>query len=89
MALAMWLFGAKAQAATLTNIQVNNSPSQAEVVLSFIDGKPTTLFPIAFLPERLVVDIKQRGEIIGFHSKVLQERNWYGRANLLITNTNA
>ncbi|MEX0422781.1 N-acetylmuramoyl-L-alanine amidase AmiB [Providencia rettgeri] len=70
MALAMWLFGAKAQAATLSNIQVNNSPSQAEVVLSFIDGKPDySYFPL-HSPERLVVDIKQRGEIIGLPLKV-------------------
>ncbi|TOM62456.1 hypothetical protein CGH73_25640, partial [Vibrio parahaemolyticus] len=36
----VWLFVAKAQAATLSNIQVSNSPSQAEVTLSFTDGKP-------------------------------------------------
>lgn len=66
----MGLFSAKVQAATLSNIQVNNSPTQAEVVLSFIDGKPDySYFPL-HSPERLVVDIKQRGEIIGLPLKV-------------------
>ncbi|GAB1438013.1 hypothetical protein MASR2M36_07560 [Providencia sp.] len=66
----MWLFSAQSQAATLSNIQVNNSPSQAEVTLSFIDGKPDySYFPL-HSPERLVVDVKQRGEIIGLPLKV-------------------
>ncbi|HFF8522967.1 TPA: N-acetylmuramoyl-L-alanine amidase AmiB [Providencia rettgeri] len=65
-----WLFAMQAQAATLSNIQVNNSPSQAEVTLSFIDGKPDySYFPL-HSPERLVVDVKQRGEILGLPLKV-------------------
>ncbi|MEQ4674593.1 N-acetylmuramoyl-L-alanine amidase AmiB [Providencia vermicola] len=65
-----WLFAVQAQAATLSNIQVNNSPSQAEVTLSFIDGKPDySYFPL-HSPERLVVDVKQRGEILGLPLKV-------------------
>lgn len=66
----MWLFSVQSQAATLSNIQVNNSPSQAEVTLSFIDGKPDySYFPL-HSPERLVVDVKQRGDIIGLPLKV-------------------
>ncbi len=66
----VWLFVAKAQAATLSNIQVSNSPSQAEVTLSFTDGKPDySYFPL-HSPERLVIDLKQRGEIIGLPLKV-------------------
>lgn len=65
-----WLFAVQAQAATLSNIQVNNSPSQAEVTLSFIDGKPDySYFPL-HSPERLVVDVKQRGDILGLPLKV-------------------
>lgn len=66
----MWLFSAQSQAATLSNIQVNNSPSQAEVTLSFIDGKPDYSYFSLHSPERLVVDVKQRGEIIGLPLKV-------------------
>ncbi|MGF7480995.1 N-acetylmuramoyl-L-alanine amidase AmiB [Providencia sp. SP181] len=70
MLLFAWLFAMQAQAATLSNIQVNNSPSQAEVTLSFIDGKPDySYFPL-HSPERLVVDVKQRGEILGLPLKV-------------------
>lgn len=70
MLLLAWLFAVQAQAATLSNIQVNNSPSQAEVTLSFIDGKPDySYFPL-HSPERLVVDVKQRGDILGLPLKV-------------------
>ena len=69
-ALLIWLFTSQAQAAALSNIQVNNSPSQAEVTLTFTDGKPDySYFPL-HSPERLVVDIKQRGEIVGLPLKV-------------------
>lgn len=61
----LWGFTSQAQAAALSNIQVNNSPSQSIVTLTFIDGKPDySYFPL-HSPERLVIDVKQRGEIVG------------------------
>lgn len=70
IALALWLMTFQVHAATLSNIQVNNSPSQAQVTLTFVDGKPEyTYFPL-HSPERLVVDVKQRGEIVGLPLKL-------------------
>ncbi|SUC28819.1 N-acetylmuramoyl-L-alanine amidase AmiB precursor [Providencia rustigianii] len=59
---ALGLMTSLAQAASLSNIQVNNSPSQAQVTLTFVDGKPDySTFPL-HSPERLVVDIQQSGK---------------------------
>ncbi len=70
IALALWLVTSQVHAATLSNIQINNSPSQAQVTLTFVDGKPEySYFPL-HSPERLVVDVKQRAEIVGLPLKV-------------------
>ncbi|MTC58634.1 N-acetylmuramoyl-L-alanine amidase AmiB [Providencia rustigianii] len=67
---ALGLMTSLAQAASLSNIQVNNSPSQAQVTLTFVDGKPDySTFPL-HSPERLVVDIQQSGKIIGLPIKL-------------------
>lgn len=58
------------QAATLSNIQVNNSPSSAQVTLTFADGSPDYKFFPLHSPERLVIDLKQSGEIIGLPMKL-------------------
>ncbi len=58
------------QAATLTNIHVSNSPSEAQVTLTFLDGKPNYRFFALNTPERLVIDVKQANEIIGLPMKL-------------------
>lgn len=57
-------------AATLSNIQVNNSPSQAQVILTFADGRPSYKYFPLHSPERLVIDIQQNSEIIGLPLKL-------------------
>ncbi|WP_036773356.1 N-acetylmuramoyl-L-alanine amidase AmiB [Photorhabdus australis] len=52
-----------ATAATLSNIHVSNSISEAKVTMVFSDGRPDySIFPL-HSPERLVVDIYQTGNI--------------------------
>ncbi|MDC9593954.1 N-acetylmuramoyl-L-alanine amidase AmiB [Xenorhabdus sp. IM139775] len=54
-----------ASAATLSNIHVNNGPSEAVVTLEFTGGYPDyRVFPL-HSPERLVVDIRQSSKVIG------------------------
>ncbi|WP_419210308.1 N-acetylmuramoyl-L-alanine amidase AmiB [Providencia manganoxydans] len=67
---ALLLVSRPIQAATLSNIQVNNSPSNAEVTLTFADGSPDYKFFPLHSPERLVIDLKQSGEIIGLPMKL-------------------
>ncbi|MDV5226331.1 N-acetylmuramoyl-L-alanine amidase AmiB [Providencia rettgeri] len=67
---ALLLVARPIQAATLSNIQVNNSPSNAEVTLTFADGSPDYKFFPLHSPERLVIDLKQNGEIIGLPMKL-------------------
>ncbi|MEY0302150.1 N-acetylmuramoyl-L-alanine amidase AmiB [Providencia manganoxydans] len=67
---ALLLVARPIQAATLSNIQVNNSPSNAEVTLTFADGSPDYKFFPLHSPERLVIDLKQSGEIIGLPMKL-------------------
>ena len=70
MMFALALVTSTAKAASLSNIQVSNSPSQAQVTLTFVDGKPDySYFPL-HSPERLVIDVQQRGEIIGLPLKL-------------------
>ncbi|CAQ86171.1 N-acetylmuramoyl-L-alanine amidase [Photorhabdus asymbiotica] len=52
-------------AATLSNIHVSNSISEAKVTMVFSDGRPDYSFFPLHSPERLVVDIHQSGNIIG------------------------
>nr|WP_275384950.1 N-acetylmuramoyl-L-alanine amidase AmiB [Xenorhabdus bovienii] len=54
-----------ATAATLSNIHVNNSPSEATVTLGFTGGHPDYRFFPLHAPERLVVDIRQSGHVMG------------------------
>ncbi|WP_420497851.1 N-acetylmuramoyl-L-alanine amidase AmiB [Xenorhabdus khoisanae] len=54
-----------ATAATLSNVHVNNSPSEATVTLEFTGGRPDYRFFPLHSPERLVVDIRQSGKIVG------------------------
>ncbi|AMG67439.1 N-acetylmuramoyl-L-alanine amidase AmiB [Providencia stuartii] len=70
MIVALWLVARPLQAATLSNIQVDNSPSNAQVTLSFMDGKPDYKYFPLHSPERLVIDVKQNGEIIGLPMRV-------------------
>lgn len=70
MIVALWLVARPVQAATLSNIQVDNSPSNAQVTLSFMDGKPDYKYFPLHSPERLVIDVKQNGEIIGLPMRV-------------------
>lgn len=67
---ALLLVARPIQAATLSNIQVNNSLSNAEVTLTFADGSPDYKFFPLHSPERLVIDLKQSGEIIGLPMKL-------------------
>ena len=67
---ALLLVARPIQAGTLSNIQVNNSPSNAEVTLTFADGSPDYKFFPLHSPERLVIDLKQSGEIIGLPMKL-------------------
>ncbi|HHR5827754.1 TPA: N-acetylmuramoyl-L-alanine amidase AmiB [Providencia alcalifaciens] len=70
MMFVLALVTSTAKAASLSNIQVSNSPSQAQVTLTFVDGKPDySYFPL-HSPERLVIDVQQRGEIIGLPLKL-------------------
>lgn len=59
-----------AQATALSNIQVDNSPSHAQVALTFADGSPDYKYFPLHSPERLVIDIKQNGEVIGLPMKL-------------------
>ncbi|WP_272659075.1 N-acetylmuramoyl-L-alanine amidase AmiB [Providencia sp. PROV121] len=70
MIVALWLVARPVQAATLSNIQVDNSPSNAQVTLSFMDGKSDYKYFPLHSPERLVIDVKQNGEIIGLPMRV-------------------
>ncbi|EOE0523148.1 N-acetylmuramoyl-L-alanine amidase AmiB [Providencia stuartii] len=70
MIVALWLVARPVQAATLSNIQVDNSLSNAQVTLSFMDGKPDYKYFPLHSPERLVIDVKQNGEIIGLPMRV-------------------
>ncbi|MGI3480019.1 N-acetylmuramoyl-L-alanine amidase AmiB [Providencia stuartii] len=70
MIVALWLVARPVQAATLSNIQVDNSPSNAQVTLSFMDGKPDYKYFPLHSPERLVIDVKQNSEIIGLPMRV-------------------
>ncbi|WP_408646911.1 N-acetylmuramoyl-L-alanine amidase AmiB [Xenorhabdus lircayensis] len=54
-----------AAAATLSNVHVSNSPSEATVTLEFTGGQPDYRFFLLHSPERLVVDIRQAGKIVG------------------------
>lgn len=59
-----------AQATILSNIQVDNSPSHAQVTFTFADGSPDYKYFPLHSPERLVIDIKQNGEIVGLPMKL-------------------
>ncbi|OTA17859.1 N-acetylmuramoyl-L-alanine amidase [Xenorhabdus vietnamensis] len=59
------LVATTAAAATLSNIHVNNSPSEAVVTLEFTGGHPEYRFFPLHSPERLVVDIRQAGKVVG------------------------
>ncbi len=54
-----------ASAATLSNIHVKNAPAEAVVTLEFAGGHPDYRFFSLHSPERLVVDIRQPGKVIG------------------------
>ncbi|WP_425445211.1 N-acetylmuramoyl-L-alanine amidase [Xenorhabdus koppenhoeferi] len=54
-----------AAAATLSDIHVANSPSEATVTLKFSGGNPDYRFFPLYSPERLVVDIRQTSKITG------------------------
>lgn len=54
-----------ASAATLSNIHVKNAPAEAVVTLEFAGGHPDYRFFSLHSPERLVVDIRQSGKVIG------------------------
>ncbi|MBD2783219.1 N-acetylmuramoyl-L-alanine amidase AmiB [Xenorhabdus sp. DI] len=54
-----------ASAATLSDIHVKNGPSEAVVTLEFTGGYPDYRFFPLHSPERLVVDIRQSGKVIG------------------------
>ncbi|MCK1142500.1 N-acetylmuramoyl-L-alanine amidase AmiB [Providencia stuartii] len=70
MIFALCLVARPVQAATLANIQVDNSPSSAQVTLSFAGGNPDYKYFPLHSPERLVIDIKQNGEIMGLPMKL-------------------
>ncbi|EKT61597.1 N-acetylmuramoyl-L-alanine amidase AmiB [Providencia sneebia] len=70
MIFALGLFTRPVIAATLSNIQVNNSPSQAQVILTFADGRPSYKYFPLHSPERLVIDIQQNSEVIGLPLKL-------------------
>ncbi|PHM44528.1 N-acetylmuramoyl-L-alanine amidase [Xenorhabdus mauleonii] len=59
------LVATTASAATLSDVHVNNSPSEATVTLEFTGGHPDYRFFPLNSPERLVVDIRQSGKIAG------------------------
>ncbi|MDX7999915.1 N-acetylmuramoyl-L-alanine amidase AmiB [Xenorhabdus sp. Reich] len=54
-----------AVAATLSNVHVSNSPSEAIVTLEFTGGHPDYRFSPLHSPERLMVDIRQASKIAG------------------------
>ncbi|PHM74880.1 N-acetylmuramoyl-L-alanine amidase AmiB [Xenorhabdus kozodoii] len=62
--LSQWVMTA-ASAATLSNIHVKNSASEAVVTLEFTGGHPDYRFFSLHSPERLVVDIRQPSKMIG------------------------
>nr|WP_244182412.1 N-acetylmuramoyl-L-alanine amidase AmiB [Xenorhabdus beddingii] len=62
--LSQWVM-ATAVAATLSNVHVSNRPSEATVTLEFTGGHPDYRFFPLHSPERLVVDIRQAGKIVG------------------------
>ncbi|MGT3287832.1 N-acetylmuramoyl-L-alanine amidase AmiB [Yersinia enterocolitica] len=51
-------------AAKLTDIKVNNGPTESRVTLSF-DGQPVYAFFSLNLPERVVLDVRQSGNLSG------------------------
>ncbi|EKT61112.1 N-acetylmuramoyl-L-alanine amidase AmiB [Providencia burhodogranariea] len=70
MIFALGVIVQQVQAATLSNIQVDNSPLHAQVALTFADGSPDYKYFPLHSPERLVIDIKQNGEIVGLPMKL-------------------
>ncbi|MGT3279824.1 N-acetylmuramoyl-L-alanine amidase AmiB [Yersinia enterocolitica] len=52
-------------AAKLTDIKVNNGPTESRVTLSF-DGQPVYAFFSLNSPERVVLDVRQSGNLSGF-----------------------
>lgn len=70
MVLVLGLLAHSVKAATLSNIQVDNGPSQAQVILTFADGSPDYKYFPLHSPERLVIDVQQNGEIIGLPMKL-------------------
>ncbi|MFV9996652.1 MAG: N-acetylmuramoyl-L-alanine amidase [Arsenophonus endosymbiont of Dermacentor nuttalli] len=59
------------QAATLSNIGVNDSVSEAKVTLQFAGGKPEYRFFPLHDPERLVVDFRQSAQVSGLPMKFM------------------
>lgn len=51
-------------AAKLTDIKVNNGPTESRVTLSF-DGQPVYAFFSLNSPERVVLDVRQSGNLSG------------------------
>lgn len=60
-----------AQAATLSNIRVNDNLSEAKVTLHFAGGNPEYRFFPLHEPERLVVDFRQSDQVSGLPIKFI------------------
>lgn len=60
-----------AQAATLSNIRVNDNLSEAKVTLHFAGGNPEYRFFPLHEPERLVVDFRQSDQVSGLPMKFI------------------
>lgn len=60
-----------AQAATLSNIYVNDNLSEAKVTLHFAGGNPEYRFFPLHEPERLVVDFRQSDQVSGLPMKFI------------------
>jgi N-acetylmuramoyl-L-alanine amidase len=60
-----------AQAATLSNIHVNDNLSEAKVTLHFAAGNPEYRFFPLHEPERLVIDFRQSDQVTGLPMKFI------------------
>ncbi|HGJ5859773.1 MAG TPA: N-acetylmuramoyl-L-alanine amidase [Arsenophonus nasoniae] len=60
-----------AQAATLSNIHVNDNLSEAKVILRFAGGNPEYHFFPLHEPERLVIDFRQSDPVAGLPMKFI------------------
>lgn len=60
-----------AQAATLSNVHVNDNLSEAKVTLHFAGGSPEYRFFPLHEPERLVVDFRQSDQVTGLPMKFI------------------